>query len=145
MSQSNAKAAQDFIVGLLIALGLNLLVFPMVLLGVTLLVNLMIQAAGLASDSMAFSSVLYTAIYGFPLLQLLYQVPIMGRFRRRGRPEIAKGMFVGVILSILTFGSCNVLVGALSSPPPSFLILIIAVSIGLPLAAAVYLFKRRSS
>jgi hypothetical protein len=144
MSQSNPRAAQDFIFGILIAIGLNFLIFPAAMLGLIFIVNTMVQWAGLASNSVAFTGIVYAALYGFPLWQLSYQVPIMQRFRQQGRPERVKGMFVGVILSILLFGGCNILIGLMSSPPPSLLLFIIAVSIGLPLIAAAYLFKRQS-
>jgi len=64
---------------------------------------LLIIAAAYADFLLA---IVYVLIAGFGLLQLVYVIPLVVTFQRKGRPNFAKGVAIGASLAFLLSATC---------------------------------------
>ncbi|NOT61614.1 MAG: hypothetical protein HOP19_15465 [Acidobacteria bacterium] len=50
-----------------------------------------------------------TSLLAIGLVQLIYVIPFVLHFRKKGRPGIAKGLIIGAALTLLLTGTCTAL------------------------------------
>jgi hypothetical protein len=103
MSQSNPKPNDlDFVSGVLLVPLLRSLFLGLMIWLVKPVIEHSYPQTG---------NVLIFVTFGIGVSQLLYLIPIILFFQRRGRSEVIKGIFLGALLTIILNGSCFIVAG----------------------------------